>query len=113
MAAQTYGLAGTTFGTPTNTDMVVQSVSFTQSINIAEVIDEDGDYVAAALSGKKIVMSMSGVSKAATQVLGGIITVTGAPSNGTYIITELGTERTADGFETMSLSATAWGFTVT
>lgn len=112
MAASIYGLAGTTFGTPTNADMVVQSASFSESINIAEVIDEDGDYAAAALHGKKVTASISGVAKGDTLAIGATLTIAGAPTHGTYIITERSMERSADGFMTMSISATAWGFTV-
>jgi len=108
MAATILGLQTLTFGAPALTGLIVNSASFSESVNIAEVIDEDGDYVAAALHGRKISASVSGTANGGTFTIGATLTLTGAPS-GTYTITEKTINRTADGFETFDLTATAWG----
>jgi hypothetical protein len=108
MAATILGLTTLTFGAPIVSGLVVNSASFTESVNIAEVIDEDGDYVAAALSGKRINGSISATDAGGTFATGAALTVTGAPS-GTYYITEVATSRSADGFQTKDLTVQSWG----
>lgn len=108
MAATILGLSSLTFGVPSISGLVVNSVSFSQSVNISEVIDEDGDYVAAALHGRKNTGSISGTNKGATLTVGSTLAVTGAPT-GTYYITELSQSSSADGFQTFDVSLTSWG----
>jgi hypothetical protein len=109
MAATILGLTTLTFGAPTVSGLVVNSASFTQSVNIAEVIDEDGDYVAASLHGRKVNGSISGTNAGGTFTIGATLSVVGAPA-GTYYITEVAASRTADGFETVDITAQSWGF---
>jgi hypothetical protein len=108
MAASILGLTTLTFGVPTVSGLIVNSTDFTESVNIAEVTDEDGDFVAAALHGKKITGSVSGTSNGPSFSLGATLAVTGAPS-GTYYITEKSVSRSADGFEQFTVGLTSWG----
>jgi hypothetical protein len=108
MAATILGLTSLTFGAPTVSGLVVNSASFTESVNIAEVIDEDGDYVAAALSGRRVNGSISATDAGGTFATGATLAVTGAPT-GTYYITEVATSRSADGFRTKDITVQSWG----
>jgi hypothetical protein len=108
MAATILGLTSLTFGAPTVSGLVVNSSSFTESVNIAEVIDEDGDYVAASLHGRRVNGSISGTDAGGSFATGSTLAVTGAPS-GTYYITEVSGSRNADGFATKDLTVQAWG----
>jgi hypothetical protein len=107
MAATILGLTTLSFGTPTISGLVVQSASFTESVNIAEVMDEDGDYIAAALSGKRVNGSISATDAGGTFTTGATLAITGAPS-GTYYITEVATSRSADGFRTKDITVQSW-----
>jgi hypothetical protein len=108
MAATILGITTLTFGVPSIAGLIVNSANFTESVNIAEVIDEDGDYVAAALHGRKITGTVSGVTNGTPAALGATLAVSGAPS-GTYYITERSQSRTADGFSTFDLGLSSWG----
>ena len=108
MAATILGLTTLTFGAPTVSGLVVNSSSFTESVNIAEVIDEDGDYVAASLHGARVNGSISGTDAGGSFATGATLAVTGAPT-GTYYITEVSSARNADGFATKDLTLQSWG----
>lgn len=107
MAATILGTS-LTFGTPTISGLVVQSASFTESVNITEVVDEDGDYVSAALHGKKITGEITGTDSNYSGNIGATLAVTGAPS-GTYYITQKAQSRSATGFMERTISLTSWG----
>lgn len=109
MAASILGITTLTFGVPTVTGLIVNSVSFAETVNIAEVIDEDGDYVAAALHGKRVNATVSGTANGGTFTIGATLSLTGAPA-GTYYITERTIDRTADGFQQFNITAQNWGF---
>jgi len=108
MAATILGITTLNFGVPTLTGLIVNSVSFAQSVNIAEVIDEDGDYVAAALHGLRTTATVSGTANGGSFPLGTALTLSGAPA-GTYRVTENTSSRTADGFQQFSITAQNWG----
>jgi hypothetical protein len=107
MAATVLGLT-LTFGVPTLASLVVQSNNFREAVSIAEVQDEDGDFVSAALYGRKITGTLEAVDNGFTTALGTAITITGAPT-GTYYLTEKSQTRTNTGFMRRSLGVTAWG----
>jgi hypothetical protein len=107
MAASILGITTLTFGVPTITGLIVNSSSFSETVNVAEVIGEDGDYLAAALHGRRTSASVSGTANGGTFSTGATLTLAGAPS-GTYYITEITQDRTADGFQQFSISAQAW-----
>jgi hypothetical protein len=107
MSASILGITTLTFGVPTLTGLIVNSVSFSETVNVAEVIDEDGDYVAAALHGKRANATVSGTANGGTFSMGATLSVAGAPS-GTFYITEKTEDLTADGFKQFSLTAQSW-----
>jgi hypothetical protein len=108
MAATILGLTTLSFGVSTVAGLVVQSSSFTESVNIAEVMDEDGDYVGAALSGKRINGTISATDAGGSFATGATLAISGAPA-GTYYITEVSTSRSADGFRTRDITVQSWG----
>jgi hypothetical protein len=107
MAATILGLSTLSFGTPTISGLVVNSASFAESVNIAEVMDEDGDYVAASISGKRITGNISAIDAGGTFSTGFSLVVAGAPT-GVYCITEITTTRTADGFRAKDITLQSW-----
>lgn len=108
MAATILGITTLTFGVPTVSGLIVNSVSFSQTVNIAEVIDEDGDFVAAALHGLRTTATVAGTSNGGSFPIGTTLTLAGAPA-GTYRVTENTLSRTADGFSQFSITAQNWG----
>jgi hypothetical protein len=107
MAATVLGLT-LTFGVPTLASLVVQSNNFREAVSIAEVQDEDGDFVSAALYGRKITGTVEAVDNGFTTAIGTILVITGAPT-GNFYITEKSQTRTNTGFLRRSLGVTAWG----
>lgn len=102
-------LLGTTltFGCPTLASRIVQSVSFNETVSIAEVLDEDGDPVAASLYNRKIEGTVESINAGATTAIGATLAVTGAPT-GTYYLTGRSISRTNEGFQTLSETITSW-----
>lgn len=107
MPATIVGLS-LTFGAPNLASLVVQSTSFSQTSEIAEVQDEGGDFVAASIGGIRTSGTVEAVNNGFTTAIGATLAVTGFPS-GTYHITEKSGGRTNDGFETLSLTVRSWG----
>lgn len=97
-----------TFGAPTVSGLVVQSANFDEAVNIAEVADEDGDFVSAALHGKKITGTIEGVDDSEASTIGSTLAVTGAPS-GTYYITSKSVAMANTDFKRRTIGLTAWG----
>lgn len=107
MPASIVGLT-LTFGAPTIASLVVQSTSYSQTSEIAEVRDAQGDYVAASIGGIRTSGTVEAVNNGFTAAIGATLSVTGFPS-GTYYITEKSGGRTNDGFETLSVGVRSWG----
>ncbi len=107
MAATVLGLT-LTFGVPTLASLVVQSNNFREAVNITEVQDEDGDFVSAALSGRKITGTVEAVDNGFTTAIGTVLAITGAPT-GTFYITEKSSVRPNTGFLRRTIGVTAWG----
>lgn len=109
MAATVLGLT-LTFGVPTLASLVVQSNNFREAVSIAEVQDEDGDFVSAALNGRKTTGTVEAVDNGFTTAIGTALTITGAPSGaGTYYITGKSSVRPNTGFLRRTIEVTAWG----
>lgn len=107
MAATVLGVT-LTFGVPTLTGLVVQSNSFREAVNIAEVADEDGDFVSAALHGRKVTGTIEAVDNGYTTAIGTAITITGAPT-GNFFVTEKSSNRPNTNFLRRTIGVTAWG----
>lgn len=107
MAATVLGLT-LTFGATTVANLVVQSQSFTETVSIAEAADEDGDFVSAALYGRKITGQIEAIDNGYTTVIGTAITITGSPT-GTFYVTQKAQTRPNTGFLRRTISVTSWG----
>jgi hypothetical protein len=107
MAATVLGLT-LTFGVPTLANLVVQSNNFREAVSIAEAQDEDGDFISAALYGRKVTGTVEAFDNTFTTVIGTALTITGSPT-GTFYITEKSQTRTNTGFLRRTIGVTSWG----
>lgn len=107
MAATVLGLT-LTFGVPTLANLVVQNISFTETVNIAEAADEDGDFVSAALHGRKVTGQVEAFDNGYTTTVGSTIVISGAPT-GTYYVTQKAQTRPNTNFMRRTISVTSWG----
>jgi hypothetical protein len=108
MAATVLGLT-LTFGTGTTiSGLILQTSGYREAVNIAEVADEDGDFVAAALYGRKVTGTLEAIDNGYTALIGTLILVSGAPT-GNFYITEKSQTRSNTGFMRRTIGVTAWG----
>jgi hypothetical protein len=107
MAATVLGLT-LTFGVPTLASLVVQTNNFREAVSIAEAQDEDGDFISAALYGRKITGTIEAFDNGFSALIGSSLAITGAPT-GTFYITEKSQTRSNTGFLRRTLGVTAWG----
>ena len=113
MAATSIGLTSVAFGLASETGVVIQSFSLTQTAETTEVSKHDGTHSAVAFSGFKRNVSLSGncSGAVASSGIGGTLVLTGnttAVSSGTYFVTDVSFSQAADGFNSFDLSATAY-----
>lgn len=97
-----------TFGAPTVSGLIVQSVNFDESVNITEIADEDGDFVSAALHGSKTTGTIEAFDDGNSTAMGATLAVTGAPT-GTFHVTARGVRFGNTEFKRKTLGLTAWG----
>ncbi len=107
MAATVLGLT-VTFGVPTLASLVVQSNNFREAVSIAEIADEDGDFISAALYGRKITGTVEAFDNGFSALIGSSLVITGSPT-GTFYITEKSQVRTNTGFMRRTIGVTSWG----
>ena len=115
MAATVIGLTSITFGGSAETVAVFTSFSQTSDSEKTTVVDEDGDFVAAAYHGKKSVASLSGYIKAALPTIGASITLANATSNlagvsGTFYVDSVAVSRAPNDFQQVTIGASNHGF---
>jgi len=109
MAATLINANDMEFGvTTTLTNMKINSCSWTEEAQVAEVQDEDGDFVAAAIFGQKITGKLSGIYAGAVAAIGTTVTLAGFPT-GQYYVTGKSGGQTNTGFQTVDVDVTAWG----
>jgi hypothetical protein len=108
MAATLIGTSGLAFGLTAETGGICQSTRYRESIQTAEVADEDGDITGAAFYGptgeisqELIFTSAAGVISAA---LGAAVTIANHTQTGTERLTERETTLTNTGFKTVSVT---------
>jgi hypothetical protein len=106
MAATVLGTA-LTFGVPTISGLVVQSINFRESVNEAKVPDEDGDVVSVALYGREVTGTVEAVDNTFTTAIGTAITITGAPT-GAFYLTEKSQARSSTGFFRRTVGVKSW-----
>lgn len=110
MPASILGLT-LTFGTPTLTGMVVESLEVTQSFDEeVPVRNEQGDYVAVALASKLSTMKISGTLNGGTFALASVVNIASPVTLGSFYIVENTRTRTNAGFEKIDLTLKNWGF---
>ena len=116
MAATIVGLTSITFGGTAETVAVFTSFSQTSDSDKTTVVDEDGDFIAAAYHGKKSVASMSGYLKTATiPAIGATITLANATAGlggvtGTFFVDSVALSRAPNDFQQVTIGATNHGF---
>ena len=109
MAATLIGLTLLNFGTGlTLGNSIVQNASFREAVNIAEVADEDGDFVASALHGRKVTGTLEIIDNGFTTTIGTLTVLSGAPT-GNFYLTEKSQSRPNTNFMRRTLGYTAWG----
>lgn len=106
MAATILGVT-LTFGVPTLSGLVVQSISFRESVQEAKVADEDGDVTTVALYGREATGTVEAVDNTFTTSIGTAITISGAPT-GNFYITEKAQARSNTGFLRRTIGVKAW-----
>jgi hypothetical protein len=116
MAATVIGLTSITFGGTSETLAVFTSFSQTSDSEKTTVVDEDGDFVAAAYHGKKSVASMSGYLKTGTiPAIGATITLANATAGlagvtGTFFVDSIALSRAPNDFIQVTVGATNHAF---
>lgn len=115
MAATIVGLTSITFGGSAETVAVFTSFSQTSDSDKVTVVDEDGDFVAAAYHGKKSVAQMSGYLKSTTPTIGASISLANATAGlggvtGTFYVDSVAVSRAPNDFQQVTISATNHAF---
>lgn len=113
MAATSIGLTSVAFGLGSESGVVIQSFSLTQTAETAEVSKHDGTHSAVAFSAFKRNVSLSGNCNGAVASSGigqalALTTNSTAVSSGSYFVTDASFTQAADGFNSFDLSATAY-----
>jgi len=115
MAATIVGLTSITFGGTAETVAVFTSFSQTSDSEKTTVVDEDGDFVAAAYHGKKSVASMSGFLKSTIPAIGASESLAYATAGlggvtGTFFVDSVSVSRAPNDFQQVTIGATNHGF---
>ena len=115
MAATIVGLTSITFGGSPETVAVFTSFSQTSDSEKTTVVDEDGDFVAAAYHGKKSVASMSGFLKSTIPAIGASVSLANATAGlggvtGTFFVDSVSVSRAPNDFQQVTIGATNHGF---
>jgi hypothetical protein len=95
------------FGTGLTLGNAIVKTNYRESV-LAEAADEDGDFVAAALHGRKDQRPVKIIDNGFTSTIGTLTVLTGAPT-GNFYLTEKSQTRPNTGFMRRNLSYTAWG----
>jgi hypothetical protein len=109
MAATCIGLSGLSFGLASETGVVVQNFTSTETAETTEISKHDGTFSAVAFSNKKINVSLSGNCNDSKDSVGASLTLsanTTAVCSGTYYVTDTSYTETSDGFNSFDISAT-------
>ena len=109
MAATCIGLTGLSFGLASESGVVVQNFTSTETAETTEISKHDGTFSAVAFSNKKINVSLSGNCNDSIGSVGVSLTLAAnatAISSGTYYVTDTSYTETSDGFNSFDISAT-------
>ena len=109
MAATTIGGLSVVFGLSSESGVVIQNFTSTDTSETAEISKHDGTHAAVAFSNRRINVSLSGNSSTApSSGIGAALTLTAnatAISSGSYFVTDVSSSQTADGFQAFDISA--------
>lgn len=110
MAATCIGLGSVFFGLTSESGVVVQNYSETQTTETTELSAHNGQFAAVAFSNNKVNVSISGNCNDSKGVVGQALSDASLASNvvssGVYYITDASYTETSDGFNSFDVSAT-------
>ena len=112
MAATCIGLPSVAFGLASESGVVVQNFTSTETAETTELSKHDGTFSAVAFSNRKQNISISGNCNDSKGVVGDTLANASlnanatAVCNGAYYITDTSYTETADGFNSFDISAT-------
>jgi hypothetical protein len=113
MAATCIGLSTVVFGLASESGVVVQNFTSTETSETTEISKHDGTFSAVAFSNKKINVSLSGNCNDSIGSVGASLTLAAnatAVCSGTYHVTDTSYTETSDGFNSFDISATKFPF---
>lgn len=109
MAATCIGLSTVAFGLASESGVVVQNFTSTETAETTELSKHDGTFSAVAFSNRKQNISISGNCNDSKDSVGASLSLSAnatAVSSGTYHVTDTSYTETADGFNSFDISAT-------
>ena len=109
MAATCIGLSTVVFGLASESGVVVQNFTSTETAETTEISKHNGTFSAVAFSNRKQNISISGNCNDAVDSVGASLTLTAnatAVCSGTYHVTDTSYTETSDGFNSFDISAT-------
>lgn len=112
MAATTIGLTSVTFGLLSESGVIIQNFTSTDTAETTEISKHDGTHAAVAFSNRRINISLSGNSTSApSDTIGAALTIQAnadAVSAGNYFVTDITSTQTVDGFHSFDISASLY-----
>ena len=109
MAATCIGLSTVAFGMASETGVVVQNFTSTETAETTELSAHNGTFAAVAFSNRKQNISLSGNCNDSKDSVGASLSLSAnatAVCSGTYYVTDTSYTETADGFNSFDISAT-------
>jgi len=109
MAATCIGLSTVAFGLASETGVVVQNFTSTETAETTELSKHNGTFSAVAFSNRKQNISISGNCNDSVDSVGASLSLTSnttAVCSGTYYVTDTSYTETSDGFNSFDISAT-------
>ena len=112
MAATCIGLSTVAFGLASETGVVVQNFTSTETAETTEISKHNGTFSAVAFSNRKQNISISGNCNDAKSFVGDTLANASLAANatavcsGTYHVTDTSYTETSDGFNSFDISAT-------
>lgn len=109
MAATCIGLTGVFFGLASESGVVVQNFTSTETAETTELSKHNGTFAAVAFSNRKQNISISGNCTDSVDSVGASLSINSnatAVCSGSYYVTDTSYTETADGFNSFDISAT-------
>jgi len=109
MAATCIGLSTVAFGMASESGVVVQNFTSTETAETTELSAHNGTFAAVAFSNRKQNISLSGNCNDSKDSVGASLSLSANATSvcsGTYYVTDTSYTETADGFNSFDISAT-------